>query len=132
MCWCTLFFVYDWAISIVRDECCRHVIEGRLARIRVDLVSGSTTPKVTLPCCMHESTAEAYLGRFVEGVQVGVLEVFDPGEELQPLIPAASVLGVSAGSDPSVLGLSCFSFEIQAISSSSTLTICIMSGESEW
>jgi len=81
---------------------------------------------------MHESTAEAYLGRLVEGVQIGVSEVFNSDEELQPLIPAASVLGVSAVSDPSSLGLSCSSFEIQAISSSGTVTICIMSGESEW
>ena len=124
--------LYRWVVPIVCDKGCRHMIEGHSARIHGDLVSGSTFPKVTLPCCMHESTAEAYLDRFVGGVQIGVLEVFDPGEELQPLIPAASVLGVSSVSKPSVLGFSCFSFKIQAISLSGTVTIYIMLGESKW
>ena len=99
------------------------MIEGRLGSGGNDLFCGSDSPKVTSSSRMEESTADAKAVGWFEGVQIGVMVVLDPVQELQPEIPAASKLGVCSTSDPVDTGLSRSKLAIHEITSSGTGTI---------
>ena len=101
------------------------MIEGRLRSGRNDLPRGSGSPKITSAPSMEERTADSKAIGWEEGVQEGVMVMSDPPEEVQPEIPAASILGVRSTSDPDGAGLSCAKLAIHEITSSGTGTICI-------
>ena len=99
------------------------MIEGRFGSGRVDLPSRSRSPKVTASSCMQESTADTKAVGWLERLQIGVIEVLDPPQELQPEIPAAKVLRVGSLGNSLLTGLSRAKLAIQEVRSSGTCTI---------
>lgn len=108
-----------------------HVFKGLSCSISFVLLEGSGAPKITSSNCMHESTADAKPSKFVEGVQIGVVGVFDATEERQPTMPAAISLLMCAFGDPSFPGHFCASDAIQEVISGGGSTSLIWEDDRE-
>ena len=91
------------------------MVEGLLRGLTLDLLSLSISPKVTPSHCMHKCTAEAYFSNAVGFFHVGVVLSADALLELQPAIPAASVLLVCSFGNALVPGHLCASDATQEV-----------------
>ena len=99
------------------------MIEGRFGSRTDDLPHRSGSPKITSSSRMEESTADSKSVVWEEEIQIGVSALSDPSQELQPEIPAASILGDRSVSDAIGSGFSRAKLAIHEVISSGTCTI---------
>ena len=108
---------------MICDEGRCHMVEGRFSSRTDDLPRRSGCPKITSSSRMEESTADSKSVVWEEEIQIGVSALSDPSQELQPEIPAASILGDRSVSDAIGSGFSRAKLAIHEVISSGTCTI---------